>query len=53
MTVVMLCTDCGNGVILDFNPAKGDTKAPNRKFAITSYPNNIFGCPGLFPLEYR
>lgn len=21
---------CGNGVILDFNPAKGDTKAPNR-----------------------
>ncbi|MGA9149697.1 MAG: hypothetical protein WBZ36_03885 [Candidatus Nitrosopolaris sp.] len=43
---------CGNGVILDFNPAKGDTKAPNCKFVITSYSNNIFGCPGLFPLEY-
>ncbi len=35
-----------------FNPAKGDTKAPNRQFVITSYSNNIFGCPGLFPLEY-
>jgi hypothetical protein len=31
------CGPCGNGVILDFNPAKGDTKAPNRKFVITSY----------------
>jgi hypothetical protein len=55
------CFDCGrNGhaVILDFNPAKGDTKAPNCKFVITSYSNNIFGDlglpnafggPGLFP----
>jgi hypothetical protein len=41
--------DCGpndNRVILDFNPAKGDTKAPNCKFVITVPYTNIFG-PGL------
>jgi hypothetical protein len=43
------CGPSGNGVILDFNPAKGDTKASNCKFVITSYSNNIFGGPGLFP----
>jgi hypothetical protein len=43
------CGTNGNIVILDFNPAKGDTKASNCKFAITSYSNNIFGGPGLFP----
>jgi Ca2+-binding RTX toxin-like protein len=35
--------DCGlngNGVILDFNPANGDTKASNCKFVITVHPNN-------------
>jgi Ca2+-binding RTX toxin-like protein len=35
--------DCGlngNGVILDFNPAHGDTKASNCKFVITVHPNN-------------
>jgi len=35
--------DCGlngNGVILDFNPAHGDTKAYNCKFVITAHPNN-------------
>jgi hypothetical protein len=35
--------DCGlngNGVILDFNPAHGDTKASNCKFVITAHPNN-------------
>ena len=41
------CGPNGNGVILDFNPAKGDTKARNCKFVITSYSNNIFGGPGL------
>ncbi len=41
------CGANGNGVILDFNPAKGDTKASNCKFVITSYSNNIFGGPGL------
>ena len=41
------CGPNGNGVILDFNPAKGDTKAPNCKFVITSYSNNIFGGLGL------
>jgi hypothetical protein len=33
--------DCGlngNGLILNFNPAKGDTKAPNCKFVITGHP---------------
>jgi hypothetical protein len=40
------CGPNGNGVILDFNPAKGDTKAPNCKFVITTYQNNIFG-PGI------
>jgi hypothetical protein len=40
------CGPNGNGVILDFNPAKGDTKAPNCKFVITTYQNNIFG-PGV------
>jgi Ca2+-binding RTX toxin-like protein len=43
------CGRNGHAVILDFNPAKGDTKAPNCKFVITSYSNNIFGAPGLFP----
>ena len=51
------CGPNGNGVILDFNPAKGDTKASNCKYVITSYSNNIFGLgipnifarPGLFP----
>ncbi|MGB8936418.1 MAG: hypothetical protein WCC17_15085 [Candidatus Nitrosopolaris sp.] len=37
------CGPNGNGVILDFNPAKGDAKSPNCKFVITSYSNNIFG----------
>jgi Ca2+-binding RTX toxin-like protein len=35
--------DCGlngNGVILDFNPSHGDTKASNCKFVITVHPNN-------------
>jgi hypothetical protein len=41
------CGRNGQAVILDFNPAKGDTKAPNCKFVITSYSNNIFGGPGL------
>jgi hypothetical protein len=40
------CGPNGNGVILDFNPAKGDTKSPNCKFVIPSYSANIFG-PGL------
>jgi hypothetical protein len=40
------CGPNGNGVILDFNPAKGDTKAPNCKYVITTYNNNIFG-PGI------
>ena len=38
--------DCGlngNGLILNFNPAKGDTKAPNCKFVITVHPG---GYPG-------
>jgi hypothetical protein len=51
------CGPNGNGVILDFNPAKIDTKAPNCKYVITTYSNNIFGPgipnvfpgPGLFP----
>jgi hypothetical protein len=42
------CGPSGNGIILDFNPAKGDTKAPNCKFVITFYSNNIFGGSGLF-----
>ncbi|MGC2681231.1 MAG: hypothetical protein WA323_05125 [Candidatus Nitrosopolaris sp.] len=40
------CGPNGNGVILDFNPAKGDTKSPNCKYVITTYSNNIFG-PGI------
>jgi hypothetical protein len=40
------CGPNGNGVILDFNPVKGDTKAPNCKYVITTYQNNIFG-PGI------
>ena len=40
------CGPGGNGIILDFNPAKGDTKAPNCKYVITTYQNNIFG-PGI------
>jgi Ca2+-binding RTX toxin-like protein len=40
------CGPNGNGVILDFNPAKGDSKAPNCKFVIPSYSANEFG-PGL------
>jgi hypothetical protein len=45
------CGPNGNGVILDFNPAKGDTKAPNCKYVITTYSNNIFGpgIPNVFP----
>ena len=37
--------DCGlngNGVILNFNPAKGDTKAPNCKFVISVNSNNNY-----------
>jgi hemolysin type calcium-binding protein len=30
------CGPNGNGVILDFNPKNGDTKAPNCKFTITA-----------------
>jgi hypothetical protein len=33
--------DCGlngNGLILNFDPAKGDTKSPNCKFVITAHP---------------
>jgi hypothetical protein len=37
------CGPNGNGVILDFNPAKGDSKASNCKYVITTYSNNIFG----------
>jgi Ca2+-binding RTX toxin-like protein len=40
------CGPNGNGVILDFNPAKGDTKSSNCKFVIPSYSANEFG-PGL------
>jgi hypothetical protein len=40
------CGSNGNGVILDFNPAKGDTKSSNCKFVIPSYSANEFG-PGL------
>ena len=40
------CGPNGNGIILDFNPAKGDSKAPNCKYVITTYSNNIFG-PGI------
>jgi hypothetical protein len=40
------CGPNGNGVILDFNPAKGDTKSPSCKYVITTYSNNIFG-PGI------
>jgi hypothetical protein len=51
------CGPNGNGVILDFNPAKGDIKSPDCKYVITTYSNNIFGPgihnvfpgPGLFP----
>ena len=41
------CGPFGNGVILDFNPAKGDTKASNCKFVITGHSDNIFGGPEL------
>jgi hypothetical protein len=37
--------DCGlngNGVILNFNPAKGDTKAPNCKFVISANSSNNY-----------
>ncbi|MGC1929351.1 MAG: hypothetical protein WA667_10285 [Candidatus Nitrosopolaris sp.] len=37
--------DCGlkgNGVILNVNPAKGDTKAPNCKFVVTIHSNNNY-----------
>jgi len=40
--------DCGlngNGVILNLNPAKGDTKAPNCKFVITVGTGNYPGSP--------
>jgi Ca2+-binding RTX toxin-like protein len=30
------CGPNGNGVILDFNPKNGDTKAPNCKFTISA-----------------
>jgi hypothetical protein len=40
------CGPNGNGVILDFNPAKGDTKSPDCRYVITTYQNNIFG-PGI------
>ena len=45
------CGPGGNAVILDFNPAKGDTKAPDCKYVITTYSNNIFGpgIPNVFP----
>jgi hypothetical protein len=45
------CGPNGNGVILDFNPAKGDTKSPDCKYVITTYSNNIFGpgIPNVFP----
>src|SRR5215831_8421694 len=45
------CGPSGNGVILDFNPAKGDTKASDCKYVITTYSNNIFGpgIPNVFP----
>ncbi|MGC2571373.1 MAG: hypothetical protein WA364_07670, partial [Candidatus Nitrosopolaris sp.] len=39
------CGSNGNGIILDFNPAKGDTKSPDCRYVITTYQNNIFG-PG-------
>jgi hypothetical protein len=37
--------DCGlngNGLILNFNPAKGDTKSTNCKFVITAHANNNY-----------
>jgi hypothetical protein len=40
--------DCGlngNALILNFNPAKGDTKAPNCKFVITVGTGNYPGSP--------
>ncbi len=40
------CGPNGNGVILDFNPAKGDSKSPDCKYVITGPFSNIFG-PGL------
>jgi hypothetical protein len=45
------CGPNGNGAILDFNPAKGDTKSPDCKYVITTYSNNIFGpgIPNVFP----
>jgi RTX calcium-binding nonapeptide repeat (4 copies) len=44
--------DCGlngNGVILNFNPAKGDTKAPNCRFVITVNSNNNYPGSALPP----
>jgi hypothetical protein len=41
--------DCGlngNGVILDFNPANGDTKASNCKFVITVHTTTSNNNPG-------
>ncbi|MGC1932001.1 MAG: calcium-binding protein [Candidatus Nitrosopolaris sp.] len=43
------CGSGGNGVILDFNPAKGDTKAPDCKYVISVPSANIFGGPDLLP----
>ena len=38
----------GNGLILNFNPARGDTKSPDCKFVITVPPNGAAG-PSLPP----
>jgi Ca2+-binding RTX toxin-like protein len=46
--------DCGlngNGLILNFNPAKGDTKADNCKFVIT-VTSNATSYPGMTPLNH-
>ncbi|MGB6528443.1 MAG: hypothetical protein WBF33_10075, partial [Candidatus Nitrosopolaris sp.] len=44
--------DCGlngNALILNFNPAKDDTKSPNCKFLITVHPNINQPAPTLPP----
>jgi Ca2+-binding RTX toxin-like protein len=40
------CGISGNGVILDFNPANGDTKASNCKFVITVHTTTSNNNPG-------
>jgi Ca2+-binding RTX toxin-like protein len=40
------CGISGNGVILDFNPANGDTKASNCKFVITVHTTTTNNNPG-------